>query len=122
MARPTTPRGFTVVEVLVAFVVIAWALAATVAGAALAARLGARAAARAGLAGTLANRMAALEGDASLTPGCGVLLAGSVVSPSSTESWRVSGAGASRRLLLTAAAAAPGGWVHDSLATEVRCR
>jgi type II secretory pathway pseudopilin PulG len=115
-------RGFTILEALVAIVVLGVGVLALGATAALSARLIGQGR-RATLAATLAlSRIEDLRRAAGWTPGCAALSAGSAVhSGQVTESWAPSGSGMVRTVRVVVSYPSPAGMRSDSTVTRIRC-
>ena len=115
--------GHSLVEVIVATLLVTAALLPAGHAVASAIRLGRKGEATARVALALMARASLVQQSAGATaPRCLALAAGSVVSPTLVEWWTVRDTGALRRVQLHARAPGAGWPVEDSVELRVRCR
>ncbi len=117
------PRGFTIVEVLIALILLTVGALALAAGSGLAVRMIGRGEQLTGAATLAGRRIEILRRQGtSGGPGCGGLASGSVAPPGQlAEQWWVAGSGAARTVVVVIGY--PGRWASssDSVATVIRC-
>jgi len=115
--------GHSLVEVIVATLVVTAALLPAGHAVASAIRLGRKGEATARVALALMSRASLVQQSAGATaPRCLALTAGSAVSPALVEWWTVRDTGVLRRVQLHARAPGAGWPVEDSVELRVRCR
>ncbi len=115
--------GFSLLEVLVALIVLAASLTAAAAGVAAALRHQAHATARLHLSLALLARAAVLQGEALAgDSGCARLRSGSATTGPVTEQWLVGGHDGARAVRLLAAVRLGARRLSDSAAITVACR
>ena len=116
-------RGFTIVEVLIALILLTVGALALAAGSGMAVRMIGRGGQLTEAATLAAGRIEILRRlGRTGSPGCGALVSGSLVPPGQlAEQWWVSGSGAARTVVVVVSY--PGRWATsgDSVATVIRC-
>jgi prepilin-type N-terminal cleavage/methylation domain-containing protein len=115
-------RGFTLVEVIIAIVILSVGVLGMVGTAGLVSRMVGQGK-RNTQAGVVAQqRMEILRQTAlSTTPHCTALAGGTATTNNVTETWTVTGTGRSRRLQIIVRYAKPGGQLVDTVSTVVLC-
>ena len=123
MTRPGDEQGFTVIEVLVAVVILAVGIVALVSSSAGSTRMIGRGRHATRGVQAAAERMEILRAQAyATTPDCTALASGTDSSSHGiVTTWTVSGAGSLRTLQVVAGYQVPGGLKADTLLTQVRC-
>lgn len=115
-------RGHTLVEVLVASLVLVAGLLPVGAALGASARLATRGRARAEAVLTVMRRVEQLRVEAlRTTPACGALAAGVVTGPDREEAWSIAGTGPTRTVTVTATVRLPLAWVADTAVVRFRC-
>lgn len=123
MTPPMDRRGFTIIEVLIAVVVLAVGVVALVGSSASATRMIGRGRHATRAVQAAIDRMELLRADAHrTTPDCTALANGVDSLPNGiVTSWRVVGAGELRTIRIIASYQVPGRLKADTLLTQVRC-